>query len=574
MADAPVFAPTAHGRSARARSLGHGRGRHRRWRRRGRRAQVAAVATILGLLLVVTFIANYLQTTLPNQMSINDLNHDLQVENQLGRFQALLRAASVQGDIGSEVSQPVTLGSEGLPPFADADSGAIGPLNGSNYSLSYQLSGPSYFAPPSTGTAGGTYLPCALVSTVAAVTLTCVPATVHPIYNFTGTPTTGFLVTSTAGGTYALNFSTNGTSGSPEPIKISTIGGTATMDIYVYGSNDSIALDPTGGTATVNLIEYGTNDTLTFDAIGGTTIVNLLSVGYNDVVGTWTKGIGVTLTAYVAGWHDSVAAPASGLSSASTAVTVYFTGFTPSTLLCPNDNLAATDSVSVSNTVGTYVAYYNVTTSFTPTAVTHWTQHAVVNTPTAAACPLFVTVTVSGPTAPRFAGFNVHLLNTYAPQADIGFDAGAVVIAQPGGVPQVIDAPGLTVVQSSSGAVTSVSLWFPVFVGKGAAEAGLQSAILSARLVALTSFSLNPSSSYQVTDNTNIVLNVTTPFAAGWWAYYNATYPSSWISCAGNGCFTFYSGLGDFGTITLSIPTGTLLNYFSVDVATFSFVPS
>ena len=55
--------------------------RVRNWRRRGRRGQVAAVATLLGLLLVVTFIANFLTTVVPNQMQVNDLNHEVTVES-------------------------------------------------------------------------------------------------------------------------------------------------------------------------------------------------------------------------------------------------------------------------------------------------------------------------------------------------------------------------------------------------------------------------------------------------------------------------------------------------------------
>jgi hypothetical protein len=546
--------------------------RRRRWRRRGRRAQVAAVATILGLLLVVTFIANYLSTTLPQQMSVNDLDHNLQVENQLGRFQALLHAVSEQADLGAQVSQPVTLGSQGLPPFADADSGAIASLNGSSYSLSYQLAGPSYFRPPSTGIAGGSLSGCVLVNTALVVSLTCA-APANPIYNFTGTPTTGFSVSSALGTNYALNFSTNGTSTTAEPITLTTTAGATTMTVYLYGSNDTINLDLHTAT-TVNLIEFGTNDTVSISATVTGSTVNLLSVGYKDAISI-TDGLGLKLNAYVAGWADTTTmTTTSGDSSAATAVTVYYTGFTNTTLLCPNDNLAATDSVSGSNSVGTYVAYYNVTTTFTPTAVTHWTQHAEVTTPVESGCPLFYTVTVTSPTAPRFAGLNIHLLNTYAPVADIGLDAGAVVFAQPGGVPQIIDPPGLTVTDSATLGVTQVNLWFPVFIGKGAGEAGVQSAILSARLVALTSFVLTPSSSYTVANNTNIVLTVTTPFASGWWSYFNATYPSSWIACAGHGCYGLYNGLGDFGTVSLTIPTGTNLNYFTVDVATFSFAPT
>ena len=89
----------------------------RRWRRRGRRAQVAPVATILGLLLVVTFIANYIATTLPSQMSANDTNHEVQVENQLGQFVALLQAYSSANAVGAQVTLPVSLGSVGAPPF-------------------------------------------------------------------------------------------------------------------------------------------------------------------------------------------------------------------------------------------------------------------------------------------------------------------------------------------------------------------------------------------------------------------------------------------------------------------------
>ncbi len=294
----------------------------RKWRLRSRKAQVSAVATILGLLLVVTYIANYLSTTLPSQMGTNDLDHVLQVENQMGQFQALLEQYSAAGAVGAPVTQPVTLGSQGLPPFADADFGSIGPLNGSSYTLSYELTGP----------------------------------------------------------------------------------------------------------ATIS--------------------------------------------------------------------------------------------------------------------------------------PQFV----------RSAGIDVHLLNTYAPQADIAFDAGAVLYAQPGGTPLVIDPPGLSVVRSGT-TVTAVTIWVPTFLGSTGSQSGIGTAELSARLVALSSISLTPTSSYTVADNTDITFSVVTPFAAGWWSYFNATYPASWIGCSGAGCNGPYSGLGDYGTITLTIPTGTDLNYFDLDLATFAFQP-
>jgi hypothetical protein len=123
----------------------------RRWRRLHRRAQVSAVATILGLLLVVTFIASYLTTTLPNEMAVNDLSHDTLVENQVGTIAALLPQFAASGQYDAGVYLPVSLGSQAVPPFAGQDSSVLGAqitgFNGtsphnqypSNLSVSYGL---------------------------------------------------------------------------------------------------------------------------------------------------------------------------------------------------------------------------------------------------------------------------------------------------------------------------------------------------------------------------------------------------------------------------------------------------
>ena len=119
-------------------------GTRRAWRRRGRKAQVSAVATILGLMLVVTFIANYLTTTLPADMTVNDIDHDLQVENEAGTFATYLEQASAHGVVGVQLTAPFVLGSSGLPPFAPADGGSIGPaVNGSSETVQIALAGPA-----------------------------------------------------------------------------------------------------------------------------------------------------------------------------------------------------------------------------------------------------------------------------------------------------------------------------------------------------------------------------------------------------------------------------------------------
>jgi hypothetical protein len=110
---------------------------------------VAAVATILGLLLVVTFIANYLTTTLPNQMSVNDLNHEIQVENQVGRLQALLTATAEGAPVGAEVVQPFALGSDAAPPFAGQDGSSLSQgVTGANSTINFALSGPGGITQP------------------------------------------------------------------------------------------------------------------------------------------------------------------------------------------------------------------------------------------------------------------------------------------------------------------------------------------------------------------------------------------------------------------------------------------
>jgi len=125
------------GRSRRSRPV-------RSWRRHGRKAQVSAIATIFGLLLVVTFIANYLSTTLPQQMDVNDINHDLLVQNEVGRAAALLEAAATHGAVGTELTQPIVLGSAGLPPFAAADGGVLsGDASGSSEKISFGIAGSS-----------------------------------------------------------------------------------------------------------------------------------------------------------------------------------------------------------------------------------------------------------------------------------------------------------------------------------------------------------------------------------------------------------------------------------------------
>ena len=102
------------------------------------------MAVILGLLLVVTFIANYLTTTLPNTMGQNDLQHNVLVENQVAQLGAVVQDTAEADVVGAQVSQPVTLGSAGAPPFAAQDRATITPLaNQSLLTVHFNITNPT-----------------------------------------------------------------------------------------------------------------------------------------------------------------------------------------------------------------------------------------------------------------------------------------------------------------------------------------------------------------------------------------------------------------------------------------------
>jgi len=302
------------------------RGRVRKWRLRGRRAQVSAIATILGLLLVVTFIANYLTATLPNAMSVNDLNHVVLIENQVGRLQALLQAASQDNAVLAQLTQPVTLGGQGIPPFASADPAMIGPeRNGSQFWLNYTLQGP--------------------------------------------------------------------------------LG----------------AMAPT--------------------------------------------------------------------------------------------------SIEASS------------------------------------------------------GFNVHVVNTYLPQADVALDEGGVVIAQPGGVPTMLDPPEISAVQLTNGSYASFSVWLPIFVGNISYESGVSTTEITTRLLNLDTLSLSPSSTLSVKDHSSITLTIRSPFAGAWAGFFGSIADfASQYTCTGPSavCNGPYSSGGPLANVVLTIPTGVVLNTLYIQIATFA----
>jgi hypothetical protein len=519
---------------------------------------VSAVATMLGLLLVVTMLANYLATQLPAEMQVNDANHALLVENQVSRLASLLAAAANAGAVGAVLTQPVSLGSLGDPPFAAADGASIGPgVQGSGLSTSFTVTGAASYAPPTVGAAGGT-TKGATCSSSTSTTLTCTDSSsAKVVWNFTSGTPTGFSVT-TSGGPYYIN-----TSASNSTIAV-TASASLTLYLLVVGSNDTVTLTLTASTNTIHIVLIGNHDTVSF-AAGSITSSTVLvyGVGSNDTL--QTSSLTATSSKVVATFFGSYDGVSLGTTTATNSYfNAYLNGFVPSTpsSSCPVGNLAyTTDSVSVgTHSGGTYNVTYNDTTVTTGSAPSPWA--ATFGTPSIS-CPFYAVVSIPQRSSGSVgASFVVELKNTYTPDQFVSFDQGAVVYAQPSGEPLMLVDPS---VNYAGGAL---SLWVPEFLGSVGTQVGTGIAELSVHLVSILNVSL-PLSGFSLSGTTSIV--VRSPYAAAWYSYLNG--PASPV--AGNVvcipktssvCVGPFEPTGALGTVYLNL-TATAL---AVEFATYS----
>jgi hypothetical protein len=516
---------------------------------------VAAVATILGLLLVVTVLANYLTTQLPTQMQLNDANRALAVENQVVRLATSLRAAAESGALGAVVSQPVSLGSAGAPPFAAPDGGSIGPGTlGSQLTESFTVTGGSTYAPPTVGPAGGTTKGDSC--TTSSTSLTCSGSS-KVVWNFTGS---GPFTIGTSGGPYYVNTSASNTS------ITMTASSTSSFYLLVVGSNDTVSVTISGTGTNVHVLVLGSNDVVSFPASSWSSSTAAVEmVGNHDSVSA--GGISATSSALQASFFGSNDSLSLGtISATSSRFTAYFTGFAPANPsgTCPDGNLAAsTDSVSGPTAYsgsGTYNVTYNDTTTSSGSSSSPWT--AKFATPSGFACPFFSTATIPQKNSGAGgASFVVDLRNSYEPQVVVAFDQGAVVYAQPAGTPFLLVGPQIGFVRGD------LTLWVPEFLGGVGTLIGVGTAELSVRLVSLLNLSL-PASGFALSGTTSVA--VTTPFAYAWTTYFGQT--SSFaknVTCvpkASSACAGPFSLNGPLGTVYLNMTASAL----SIQVATYS----
>jgi len=144
----------------------------------------------------------------------------------------------------------------------------------------------------------------------------------------------------------------------------------------------------------------------------------------------------------------------------------------------------------------------------------------------------------------------------------VAFDQGAVIYAQPSGVPLMLVAPSI----SYSTGTGVLSLWVPEFTGSVGTEVGVGTAELGLRLVSLLNDSL-PSRGFSLSGTTSIM--VRTPFAAAWTSYLDGTslasdtvcVPATSVACTGPFGFN-----GPLGTVYVNLTARAL----SVQLATFA----
>ncbi len=445
--------------------------------RRARKGQVAAVATILALLLVVTFLSNYLVEQLPQQVATAELDHVLQVENQLSRLQATVLAEAKAPGQGITLSAPVTLGSAAVPPFGPPASGSIGP------EPDYVRTTSNYY-----------------VSQI-------VPN--EPIWNFGSTCLSGGSGKCASSG----NIDTwNVTNKNNTNFTLTVNGNHNSVQYNITGNNDTITIDWTGGdTGFVNFVINGSNDNIIYNKGGSDTTsptAQFLFYGQYDVFNFNPSG--------------------SHASRGGMSLFVEFIG--SQSLICPYGNYSNTDRVGALASGGSNIAM----------SVVWWNALGYVSGPHTQTYPgggssneSIRWYNASGPVGCAFtkqyasnyensfgSGVLVRLYNHYLPQTDVVYDQGAVIESEVGGLSQMVSGPALTFTRVPQG--YSVALTLVDLVGAMPSETGVTTAAVSTKVLSVSSVTLE--TGFGVSRlGSEIYVNVTTAYPNAWMTYFEGT---------------------------------------------------
>lgn len=477
---------------------------HRR-RHRSQRAQVSALVTLFGLLLVVSFIANYVLAQLPGQMEEIEFEHEVQVENQLGYLQAEILAEARNPGIPLTLASPVTLGSQSLPPFGQPTTGAI---------TSEPL----------------------LVQTVSSVRLSQVYYT-YPTWNV------GAACLAGGGGHCASAGNVNYYNESNQNNTNFTVQVNGNSNSLVYnlsGSNDSLTITWNGKDAGfVEVIINGSYDSVSFNKGGSDTIA---SISYFDFFGQ----------------HDTFSYNPSGshASHGAQSVNVAFVGQLGP--VCPAANLSSTDNIasfsSGGSNINVNVTWWNAAGYITAPHTTAYPGGAIPteeitwqNRSGFVACAF--TRTYGSTYYEQFGGgIDVKLNNRYSPAADVVYDQGAVILAQQDGTPVMVSPPRIVTTIVNGGIAANITL--VNMIGNLSAEGGVTTAAVTSQVLAVSSYVVQPAAGLFL--GGQFFLNITTYYPAAW-ANYFTSFPQAFPG--GSSCIPF-KALPP-GTTCLHPPSGT-----------------
>jgi len=435
-------------------------------RGRTRKAQVGAVATTLGLLLVVTFIANYALEPLPAQMGALEFQHVLLLQNQLGRIQSMTLASIAHPDYPFSLGSPVTLGSEAKAPFGHPSAGSLSAIG---------------------------YPQAVTVSTTQPY---------PPLWNHGSMCTTltgsgcGNTQSNVCGSPLTWNESTNNTA----------------FTFTLTGSNDCERVNITGNNNVFTLGVTGSNL--------GYFILTLF--GFNNTVKLTNQFSGSNFHAffYLYGGNNTYQG-VSGPTGGHLFLNTYFIGQSATGGACPSDNLAATDHWSITgSSAGSSIqnlTWYNANGVSTPYHQTNgWPGTGNSGTGNHVGWQ-----NLSGPTpcafsrtlpfATTWGGIDAHAFNDYSGSADVALDSMAVVTSILGGSSVMWSPPPWAVVQS--GGVPTLQLTLVLFVTTPSATVfGYTTAYVETQLV---------SESVAVISTAGATLAIQTSFPHAWLAYLN-----------------------------------------------------
>jgi hypothetical protein len=492
------------------------------------------VAVLLGLLLVVTYIANFLAQQLPSEMQEYEFEHTLLVEDQLGRLQTAVLAEAKNPGMPISITSPVTLGSQAVPPFASASTAAIS-FDPGSFALKVQY-------------------------TLAKV------VTQPPDW---GTGNLCTTLTATSCGNTQSNLC------SPP------------LDYNLSVSNTSFTFDLTGSNDCTRLNLTGSNDTVTLGVTGSNLGYFFLTLlGTNDVIllNNHFSGSGFHAYFYLYGSHDTYEA-SGGPTGSNMFLSTYFIGEGP-TGFCPADNASSTDSWSItgsssSNSIQN-LTWYNAVGYSTPyTQTIGWPgagnsgsgDHLGWQNVSAPVSCAFQQAFPTTYTSSFGSGIRVALANRYNPPEQVVYEDGAVILSHPGAGSFMTGPPTMSIGRTLTGAYVANFTIVNLLVSRlpnGASEQGTLTAGVTTRLVSADSFTVatNLTTGFELT---GIALTLTTPYPNAWATYLDA-FPSNVLQGGAMACSTGPLPTGYTCLVPPSGQVSTLTGELEVSDLTFTAI--